>query len=408
MDYRTKLDFNGQPSTVMHIDINSCFASIEQQANPLLRGKPVAVAAYDTPNGCILAPSIEAKKMGVKVGMRVKEGKLFAPDLIVLKPDANKYRDVHLKLRDLLLSYTSGVVPKSIDEFVLNFSSTPAFSRGLFSVSEEIKARIKSEIGDNLTVSIGIAPNRFLAKTASNLHKPDGLDEINKDNFWSIYQKLTLTDLNGIDRQNSIRLNNVGIYTVHDFYLADIRTLHSAFKSIVGYYWFLRLRGWEIDDVEWGTKSFGHSYSLPKFVSRPTELAPILSKLVEKTGFRMRSLGFQARGVHLGLLYGNYEYFHKGITLDQPIFASQDIYRTAYLILTRAPRLPIRNLAVSCFGLSLRSSIQLELFSDIIKKDKLTGAIDAINKQWGNFVIAPAIMANTQNHVHDRISFGNV
>lgn len=256
MDYQIKLDFNRRPSSVMHIDLNSCFASIEQQANPLLRNKPIAVAAYDTPNGCILAASIEAKRLGIKVGLRVKEGRLLCPGLIVRSPDSDKYRAVHLALKKLLSEYTPKLTPKSIDEFVLDFSGTPAFQRGMFVVGREIKDRIKSEIGDYLTVSIGLGPNRFLAKTASNLHKPDGLDEINKENFIKIYKSLGLMDLNGIDRQNTIRLNTVGIYTVMDFFNADIPLLHCAFKSILGYYWFLRLRGWEIDDVDWDTKSF--------------------------------------------------------------------------------------------------------------------------------------------------------
>ncbi|KKT46741.1 MAG: Nucleotidyltransferase/DNA polymerase involved in DNA repair [Candidatus Collierbacteria bacterium GW2011_GWF2_44_15] len=409
MDYQINLDFNSRPSAVMHLDLNSCFASVEQQANPLLRGKPIAVAAYDTPNGCILAPSIEAKRLGIKVGMRVKEGRLIYPNLIVLKPDADKYRNVHIKLRNLLSKYTPEITPKSIDEFVLDFSGTPAFSRGLIGVSREIKDRIKEEVGDNLTVSIGLGPNRFLAKTASNLHKPDGLDEINKANFWQVYEGLTLTDLNGIDRQNAIRLNSAGIYSVHDFFQADIPLLRSAFKSILGYYWFLRLRGWEIDDVDWGTKSFGHSYSLPKFIKNPEELAPILSKLVEKTGFRMRRSDFQTKGIHLAVLYENYEYFHQGVSLPQPVFSSQDIYRVAYKLLKRSSyHLGVRNLAVSCFNLSSRSTIQLELFSDILRKDRLTNALDDINDRWGNFVITPALMANTQDHVHDRISFGQV
>jgi DNA polymerase-4 len=409
MDYQINLEFNSRPSSIMHLDLNSCFASVEQQANPLLRGKPIAVAAYDTPNGCILAPSVEAKRLGIKVGMRVKEGRIIYPRLIVLKPDADKYRDIHIKFKKLLSNYSPRVTPKSIDEFVLDLSGTPSLARGLTAVSQEIKDRIKKEIGDSLTVSIGLGPNRFLAKTASNLHKPDGLDEINKNNFQEIYSRLTLTDLNGIDRQNALRLNNVGIFTVTDFFQADIPLLRSAFRSILGYYWFMRLRGWEIDDIDWDTKSFGHSYSLPKFLCKPEELAPILSKLVEKTGFRMRRSNFQTKGVHLAVLYENYEYFHQGVSLPQPLFSGQDIYRVAYKLLRRSPfRLGVRNLAVSWFNLSQRSTIQLELFIDTLKKDSLTTAIDEINERWGNFVITPALMANTQNHVHDRIGFGQV
>src|SRR3970040_2084529 len=129
--------------------------------------------------------------------MRVKDGKLLYPALIVLPPDPWKYRNVHLGLRRILSDYTAHFSPKSIDEFVLNLEGYPAFQKGMRELAREIKTRIKREVGDWLSVSVGIAPNRFLAKTGASLHKPDGLDEINKGNFLDIYSKLALTDLCG-------------------------------------------------------------------------------------------------------------------------------------------------------------------------------------------------------------------
>ena len=111
------------------MDLNACFATIEQQANPKIRHKPVAVAAYATPNGCILAASYEAKRMGVSTGERVKDGKAKCPNLIVLSPDPWKYRNVHLKLRKLISKYTYDFDPKSIDEFVLNLHNYPTLNR---------------------------------------------------------------------------------------------------------------------------------------------------------------------------------------------------------------------------------------------------------------------------------------
>lgn len=393
----------------MHLDLNSCFAGIEQQANPFLRGKPVAVAAYDTPSGCIIAPSIEAKKMGIKVGMKVKEGRILCPNLVVLTPDPWKYRFVHLKLRQLLGSYTDKITPKSIDEFVLDFKGTPAIKVGLWPTALEIKRRIKTEIGDWLTVSIGIAPNRFLAKTASNLHKPDGLDEINKNNFLKVYFGLRLTDLCGIKQRSAVRLSRMNIFTVLDFYEASERELKAAFGSIIGYYWYWRLRGWEIDEIVYGRKSFGNSYALPKPFSRPEELAPILRKLVEKTGARLRQAGFQAKGVHLAIWYRDNSFWHKAYSLSEPIFSSQDIYKEAHRLLCLSPyRKPVRNLAVSCFSLSPLRLDQLSLFSDLQKKLSLTQAIDKVNQRWGDFIITPARMLSSQQAVPDRIAFGGV
>src|SRR5258708_7305853 len=129
MEKLINLPFNPKPSTILHIDLNSCFATIEQQANSFLRGKPVAVAAYVSPSGCIVAPSVEAKKFGVKTGMRVKDGKILCPNLIVLPPDPNKYRAVHILLKQLMESYTDKVTPKSIDEFILDLEGSPSFHR---------------------------------------------------------------------------------------------------------------------------------------------------------------------------------------------------------------------------------------------------------------------------------------
>ncbi|MCX6704187.1 MAG: DNA polymerase, partial [Candidatus Woesebacteria bacterium] len=120
------MEFNSSPSYIMHIDLNSCFATIEQQANPFLRGKLIAVAAFTSLGGCILAASIEAKKLGIKTGMRVRDGRAIYPKLIVLPSDPWKYRNVHLKLRKLIADYTNDFSPKSIDEFVLNLKDYSA------------------------------------------------------------------------------------------------------------------------------------------------------------------------------------------------------------------------------------------------------------------------------------------
>lgn len=403
------LGFNQNIPTVMHIDLNSCFASIEQQANPLLRGKPIAVAAYTTDSGCILAPSVEAKLLGVKTGMRVKEGRLLCPSLVVLAPDPDKYRQIHLKLKKLLSNYTDDLVPKSIDEFVLNLEGYPAFKLGMEEVAREIKKRIKREIGDWLRVSIGIGTNRFLAKTGAGLHKPDGLDLIDKSNYKEIYKKLTLTDLCGIDKQNAARLNNAGIFSVLQMSEASISQLRTAFQSIAGYYWYVRLRGFEIDDVDFARRSYGNSYALPQPFVDERDLMPIVSKLVQKTGYRMRRGGYAARGVHLAILYRDNTFWHQGRTLDEEIFDSRDIYRNIYRTFKHCPyKKPVANLAISCYNLNKRQVDQLALFDDVLKKKKLVEAVDKINERWGQFVITPALMMGMNEKVIDRISFGGV
>lgn len=403
------VDFNSSPSYKMHIDLNSCFATVEQQANPLLRGKPVAVAAYNSPNGCILAASIEAKKIGIKTGMRVKDGRDIYKNLIVLTPDPWKYRHVHLKLRKLIGSYTNNFEAKSIDEFVLNMENYPAYKMGMKTVANEIKLRIKKEIGEWLTVSIGIAPNRYLAKIAAGLNKPDGLDEINKKTFLDIYSKLKLTELTGIKERNQIRLNSVGIYTVLDFYQAPVWKLRAAFHSITGLYWHTRLAGHEIDDVTFGRHSYGNSTALGANISTRNEIMPILSNLVEKMSSRLRSAGYKASGIHLAIFYKDGTFWHKGESFYKDLFDSRDIFKGALLMLDRHPfGKPIRNIAVSVFDLSKNDNLQLSFFDNVEKKEKIMKTVDILNKRWGDFVITPGRMLNRKQKVQDRIAFGGV
>jgi DNA polymerase-4 len=394
----------------MHIDLNSCFATIEQQANPFLRGKPVAVAAFTSPGGCILAASIEAKRLGIKTGMSVRDGQAIYSKLVVLPSDPWKYRNVHLKLRKLVSDYTNDFSPKSIDEFVLNMKDYPKLVSGnMKQVAGEIKQRIKSEIGEWLTVSIGIAPNRYLAKIAAGLRKPDGLDEINKSNFLDIYSKLKLTDLTGIKEANAARLNGMGIYSVLNFYRAPVWRLRAAFHSITGLYWHSRLSGYEVDNIEFGRRSYGNSVALGKNLSKIEDLAPILARLTEKMCGRLRGAGYRASGIHLMIAYKNGSWWHKGRHLAQPYFDSRDFYKAAFKLMIEAnPISPVLNLAVSCFGLTKSETLQLDLFRNETTRSSLVKAGDSINERWGDFTVGSARSFGGAKMVMDRIAFGGV
>lgn len=410
--------FNPAPALTMHIDMNSCFASVEQQANPLLRGKPMVVAAYTGPGGCIIAPSIEAKRLGIKVGMRVKDGKAIEPNLVVLSPDPWKYRFVHLGIKRIISSYSDNFSPKSIDEFVVNMEKFVYLKSNALTTPDkimrdaalEIKKRITLEVGDWLRVSIGISTNRFLAKVAAGINKPDGLVQIDKNNFLDVYKNLKLTDLCGIKTANKLRLNTSGIFSVKDFFEATLPQLRAAFRSIESYYWFLRIKGFEIDQIDFSRKSFGNSFALPKPLSTPSELSPIIAKLVEKSAFRLRRNGFAAKGVHVGVLFRDFSFWHKGVGFPEALFATSDIYQKAFSIFAASPvKKSVREISVSLFNLVKNHTLQLTLFSDENKKQKLTQSLDKINSRWGNFVITPArFLLGNPDWVPDRIAFGGV
>ncbi len=415
----------------MHIDLNSCFASIEQQANPLLRGKPVAVAAYPTPGGCILAASYEAKKLGVKTGLRVREGRELCPELIVLPPDPPKYRFVSQKLMQLFRQYSPDCVPKSVDEAVLDFRGLASrvqsarFDREagrakfkvqscssklkvypLEEIGAQIKWRIKEEIGDWLKVNVGIGPNRFLAKTAASWHKPDGLDEINASNLRTALAEFSLTDLCGINVRYQARLNAFDIFTPLDFLDSSLLTLRQAFGGICGYYWYLRLRGWEIDDVSFPRRSFGQSYALPRQTADPRELSRLLCKLCEKMGRRLREASFQAFGIHVACLYDHHDFWHHGEKGRTALYSTRQLFVAAQRVLNCVKHQPVRILAVSCFALEKVGREQLDLWSTTDRERQLAQALDDVNDRWGEFTIAQAQMLGMEKTILDRIAFG--
>src|SRR5690606_21183404 len=155
---KSSLPINTTEPRVMHIDLNSCFAIIEQQANRLLRGRPVGVSAYDTPRGFVLAASYEAKRKGVKLGVNVGEARAMCPGIIIVTPDPAKYREAHRRFKQLLLEFTDDVTPKSIDEFVLHMDGSPLIRNGssMEEVGQLIKQRVHEELGEWVTVNIGI------------------------------------------------------------------------------------------------------------------------------------------------------------------------------------------------------------------------------------------------------------
>ncbi len=405
------IPFNLDIPSVMHIDLNSCFATAEQQAYPNLRGKPLVIAAYTHSTGCILAPSIEAKRWGIKTGMSVREAYRICPSVIVRDPDVGLIRDVHRKFKYVLKHYAVSVTPKSIDELVLDFTGSHALERSLVDVGREIKKRIRLDIGEWISCNVGISTNRFLAKLAASLHKPDGLDVITEENAAKVYESLSLTDLPGINKGYAGRLQSCGIYSPSAFFQATSEVLeHQVFKSICGNQWYMRLRGWEVDISEAKRKSFGQSYALQEQTDDPKKIARLTMKLCEKMGRRLRKGGYCARGLRVDCLYTDVSSWHLGKTFATSLYTTRDLFEYTLILLNEQPvRKILRNLSICCFDLTPIAVYQQSLFQDVENK-KLTvqKAMDSINDTWGEFSVTTARMMGMKNIILDRISFGNV
>lgn len=386
----------------MLVDINSCFATIEQQANPLLRGREVVVAAYESDKGCVLAASQEAKKLGIKTGWRLNEAKKICPNLIILTPDTKKYRFINKKLKKILKSFCPKVQTKSIDEFFLDFEG---IDENLYKIGLKIKEEIKKKLGEWITVSIGIGPNLFLAKIASNLEKPDGLFEINEDNLIKIYEKLKLTDLHGINNKTAYKLELNGIKKPLDFYHKSRQELRSIFKSICGDYWYFRLRGTEVDDKERKyKKSFSAIFSLKNPAKNRVDLSPVLFQLCLKVGKRCNRQRMGARAVAWWAQGENFNLSGK-LHKKEEMINGWEIFREIY------PKIPefknkIRKVVIIIYDLQ-KKIWQKNMLIDKEKFRETSEVAEKINNKYGLGTIFPGTVLVSKK-IPDFIGFGNI
>ncbi len=394
---------------IMYIDLNSCFATIEQQSRPMLRGRPVAISNRITPNSCIIAASYEAKARGVKVGMRRSEAILLCPDLIFVETEPDKYIFVHQKLRDIMESYSPIVVMKSIDEGLLDLAESPKHIRQMphAKLTQEIKTRLRTEIGCWMRCNIGISSNRFLAKTAAELHKPDGFDEITAENQCQVFSTLKLTDLPGINLRMQARLNAVGIFTPLQLLDADERTLvKMVCHSIDGTKWYKRLRGIEVDDWVSDIKSIGRQYVLEGKHLTKGEIYARIMHLSEDVGYRLRSKQLHARGVYVWAFTYDGQYLHRAHIRKTAFNTDQDILQSARELFADFPA-PLRIIGITLYKIQAQPEQQLCFDqSTIDAREQLCLAADNINLRFGSRTIHYADSCGT-DHVKTKIPFGS-
>jgi DNA polymerase-4 len=407
-----ELPYSQAPSLTMHIDLNSCFATVEQQARPKLRGRPVVVNNRHGPNAAIVTASYEAKRLGIKMGMRLKEARALVPDVISVETDPPKYHFVYQKLVNILQSYSPNVVMKSIDEGIIDFADTRAVinTRALKDIGQEIKARLKREIGCYMTCNVGIGPNRFLAKTAAGLHKPDGLDELDYTNLRQVFATLELTDLTGIAERNQARLNAVGITTPLQFLDASAETLSQlVFKGKPGRDWHQRLRGYEVDAEPTKIGIVGRQYVLDGIPLSREQILKRLHFLSFSTGAKLRLKHKQARGVYMYARTRDHKKWAAHHLFNQPIFRSDIIYDTVRYLFADAPAAAIiKEIGVSCYHLSDSFVTQTSLWEiPAFEQRQLTQTVDSINTRYGANTIQPADVVGLERMMKQKIPFGS-
>lgn len=395
---------------IMHIDLNSAFATTEQQAHPTLRNRPIGVTNRLSKECCVIAASYEAKALGIKVGTRLSDAMAICPDFIMLETDAPKYNVVYQKLVKIMKDYSPKIKMKSIDEGIIDFHGMEPFlnGRSLTDIGYEIKQRVKDDIGDYMRINVGIGPNRFLAKQAAGWHKPDGLDVIDHTNLKSYYKEMELTDLNGIAERNEARLNSYGIMTPLQFLAADEYMLKKrVFRSIMGTYWHMRLRGYEIDDFETKLGMVGRQWVVKNPSNKNEYLLPCLSYLCETTGMKLRFRNVEARGICVWATFRNGEYWRSKRMHKSTFYTNQEVYRRAMELFNQRPSgADVTTIGIYCYKLTPSQSSQLDLFEDIAKKGWLTKSIDEINDFYGAFTVHLASSIEGKKIIKQKIPFG--
>src|SRR5512133_924467 len=370
---------------IMHIDMNAFFASVEQQANPELRGKPIAVIGRG--RTVVTTASYEARAFGVKTGMNTWQAKQACPQVIFVVGDNRKYTHTSAEIMKMMHDYTPLVEVFSIDEAWLDVTHSLSIFGSAENIACQLKARIRHRFG--ITCSIGIAPNKLLAKLASEMKKPDGLTVIPAADVARILDPLPVQELCGIGRKMERQLLLMNIKTCGELGRYPLERLSRKF-GIVGER--LQQMGQGIDtspvvaaDDQQEVKSVGHSMTLEKDIESRQEILKYLLQLSEMVGRRARRYGVAGKTVHLAIRFADFTMTGRQWTRQEHTNRSDEIFKEAVCILdTLNLEQPVRLLGVKLTNLSYQRQ-QLPLFADERRKELATAAMDEVNDRYGGF-----------------------
>jgi len=390
--------------SVLHIDMNAFFASVEQRANPALRGKAMAVIGSEH-RGVVLSPSYEARAFGVKTGMTYGEARKACPGLRLVAADPAKYSYTCEKLIGIWSDFSPLVELFSIDEAFLDVTGCERLFGDPLRIAIRIKERVWSE--ENLTCSIGIAPNKLLAKLGSDMQKPDGLVLITPDDVDGVLENLPVRELCGIGPSLERSLASIGIRTCGELGRTPLEKLTARF-GVIGER--LQNMGRGIDDdpiaaleaaYEEPAKSIGHSMTLTEDCADIALIERHILQLAEKVGRRLRRGSYNGRTVSLTLRYADFQTFSRQKKLFHAVNHGLDIYAAAREMLReRSLTQPIRLVGVSVSNLE-RGVSQMPLFDDERKRTVVAGAMDEINDRYGDYTVTRGSLA--ERYWHERV-----
>jgi DNA polymerase-4 len=407
-----------RPLTALFIDCDSFFASVEQHLDPALRGRPVGVAPVMAETSCCIAASYEAKAFGVKTGTRISDARIMCPGIVIVEAQPPEYIKIHHRIIEAVEDCIHVEAVLSIDEMwawlPYNWRE-PDFVR---KIGRKIKATVARDISPVIKVSVGAGPNKYLAKMASKMRKPDGLFIIEGRDLPEVLHENKLRDFTGIAKSMEARLHAAGIHTTEELCRAKKQVLHGVWGGVMGDRLWHLLRGDEIPDIVSAKKSIGHSHVLPPASRHPDAAWPILCKLLHKTCERLRSHGLLAGSLTMQLA------FFRGVAWAPEIrFPETD----STIFLMRAldrlwkdrpdPRSPILQVGIVLTRLCEKGNFTPELFQSAIadvmagndeKQQRLDATIDRLRARYGRSVVYFGSVQDSRDSAPMRISFTHI
>ena len=381
---------------ILHVDMNSFYASVEMAYDPTLKGKPLAIAGnVEERRGIIVTCSYEARKFGVKTTMPLWEAKKLCPQLIVKKPNFERYRSASLGMFEILRQYTELVEPVSIDEGYLDISDSYEFGSPL-EIARSIQDRVKEQL--DLPCSIGIAPNKFLAKMASDMKKPMGITVLRKRDVPSVLWPLPSGEMHGVGSKTAEKLKSVGIQTIGDLAKGNEIQL-KALLGINGVRLKDRANGIDSRPVDPESvsdfKSIGNSTTLPKDETNQKELFKVMDMLAEKVSVRLKRKNVVASSLGITIRYKDRKTITRSKKLTNPVSKEHEISAMAkQMLLKNWNGNPIRLLGIT--GSDLidydHAVKQLDIFSfeKEAKKEPLLKTVSILREKYGKNIIENA------------------
>ncbi|MEH7111819.1 DNA polymerase IV [Neobacillus niacini] len=381
---------------ILHVDMNSFYASVEMAYDPELKGKPVAIAGnVEERRGIIITCSYEARKFGVKTTMPLWEAKKLCPQLVIRKPNFDRYRTASIAMFEILRNYTELVEPVSIDEGYLDI--TDSFEMGNpIEIAQSIQKRVLEQL--DLPSSIGIAPNKFLAKTASDMKKPMGITILRKRDIPAVLWPLNTNEMHGVGKKTAEKLTTIGIHTIGELAAGNEIQL----KSLLGINGIrIKERANGIDnrpvDPEAVSefKSIGNSTTLPKDTSNQQELYRVLESLAETVSVRLKRKNVFAATVGITIRFKDRKTITRSKKLSNPIQQKEDIATQAkQIFLKHWNGDPIRLLGITGYDLVEQDLAfkQLDLFSygKDAKNEPLLKTLSSLRDKYGKNIIENA------------------